>query len=101
MSFRQDRTNPSTAVSNWEGRSETPKGHPSTRVSQWLNGGLFGGGSVDTWFSIYSFQSSFTSSYGAAHSSPASPWTKAKNTALDGDGNEILGGETGDSQYIF
>lgn len=101
MSFRQDRTNPSTAVSNWEGRSETPKGHPSTRVSQWLNGGLFGGSSVDTWFSIYSFQSSFTSSYGAAHSSPARPWTTAKNTALDADGNVILGGETGDSQYIY
>ena len=47
MSFRQDRTNPSTAVSNWHGRSETPKGWPSTRVSTWLNGGLFsaaGGG---------------------------------------------------------
>jgi len=42
MSFRQDRTNPSTAVSNWHGRSETPKGWPSTRVSTWLNGGLFG-----------------------------------------------------------
>jgi len=42
MSFRQDRTNPSTAVSNWHGRSETPKGWPSTRVSTWMNGGLFG-----------------------------------------------------------
>ena len=44
MSFRQDRTNPSTAVSNWHGRSETPKGWPSTRVSTWMNGGLFGAG---------------------------------------------------------
>jgi hypothetical protein len=44
MSFRQDRTNPSTAVSNWKGRSETPKGHPSTQVDTWMNGGLFGGG---------------------------------------------------------
>jgi len=42
MSFRQDRTNPSSAVSNWKGRSETPKGWPSTRVSTWMNGGLFG-----------------------------------------------------------
>mgnify|MGYP003135048236 CR=1 FL=1 len=42
MSFRQDRTNPSTAVSKWKGRSETPKGWPSTRVSTWLNGGLHG-----------------------------------------------------------
>lgn len=44
MSFRQDRTNPSSAVSNWKGRSETPKGHPSTAVSAWMNSGLFGGG---------------------------------------------------------
>ena len=40
--FRQDRTNPSSAVSNWKGRSNTPQGWPSTRVSTWLNGGLFG-----------------------------------------------------------
>lgn len=44
MSFRQDRTNPSTAISNWKGRTETPKAHPSTAISTWLNGGLFGGG---------------------------------------------------------
>jgi len=42
--FRQDRTNPSTAVSNWRGRHDTPKGWPSTAVSSWLNGGLFGAG---------------------------------------------------------
>ena len=41
--FRQDRTNPSTAVSNWRGRHDTAKGWPSTAVSSWLNGGLFGG----------------------------------------------------------
>ena len=40
--FRQDRTNPSTAVSNWRGRLDTLKGWPSTGVSTWLNGGLFG-----------------------------------------------------------
>jgi hypothetical protein len=40
--FRQDRTNPSTAVSNWRGRHESSKGWPSTAVSTWLNGGLFG-----------------------------------------------------------
>jgi hypothetical protein len=43
MSFRQDRTNPSTAVSNWRGRTETRRGWPSTSVSTWTNGGLFGG----------------------------------------------------------
>ncbi len=42
--FRQDRTNPSTAVSNWKGRKDTPKAWASTAVSTWLNGGLFGGG---------------------------------------------------------
>ena len=42
--FRQDRTNPSTAVSNWRGRHDTPKAWPSTATSTWLNGGLFGGG---------------------------------------------------------
>ena len=41
--FRQDRTNPSTAVSNWRGRHDASKGWPSTAVSTWLNGGLFGG----------------------------------------------------------
>ena len=40
--FRQDRTNPSTAVSNWKGRRDSKKGHPQTAVSTWLNGGLFG-----------------------------------------------------------
>jgi hypothetical protein len=44
MSFRQDRTNPSSAVSNWKGRTDTPKAWPSTSVSTWLNSGLFGGG---------------------------------------------------------
>jgi hypothetical protein len=42
--FRQDRTNPSSAVSNWKGRKDTPKAWVSTAVSSWLNGGLFGGG---------------------------------------------------------
>ena len=42
--FRQDRTNPSTAVSNWKGRRDSKRGHPSTAVSTWLNGGLFGPG---------------------------------------------------------
>lgn len=44
MSFRQDRTNPSTAVSNWRGRTETRRGWPSTSVSTWMNGGLFSSG---------------------------------------------------------
>jgi hypothetical protein len=46
MSFRQDRTNPASAVSNWKGRTSTPKAWPSTAVSTWQNGGLFGGGGI-------------------------------------------------------
>ncbi len=42
--FRQDRTNPSKAVSNWKGRLDSKRGHPSTAVSLWLNAGLFGPG---------------------------------------------------------
>ena len=38
--FRQDRTNPSTAVSTWKGRKDLPKANPSTAVSAWMNGGL-------------------------------------------------------------
>lgn len=38
--FRQDRTNPSTAVSTWKGRKDLPKANPSTAVSGWMNGGL-------------------------------------------------------------
>ena len=53
MSFRQDRTNPSTAVSNWRGRSETPKGWPSTAVSTWMNGGLFGGSARYEWEKLF------------------------------------------------
>jgi len=44
--FRQDRTNPSTAVSTWKGRKDLPKANPSTAVSAWLNGGLAGGATI-------------------------------------------------------
>ena len=39
----QYRTNPSKAVSNFKGRWDSVFGWPSTAVSTWLNGGLFGG----------------------------------------------------------
>jgi hypothetical protein len=45
--LRQDRTNPSTAVSNWRGNRSTPKAWPSTAVSTWLNGGLFGAADIN------------------------------------------------------
>ncbi len=42
MSENQFRTNPSQYASNFRGRSSTSKGWPSTAVSTWTNGGLFG-----------------------------------------------------------
>ena len=45
--FRQDRANPSTAVSTWKGRKDLPKANPSTAVSAWMNGGLAGGRSEE------------------------------------------------------
>ena len=55
MSFNQYRTNPGQAVSNFKGRTDTPKAWPSTLVSAWTNGGLFGGGSLsETWILITS-----------------------------------------------
>jgi hypothetical protein len=42
--INQHRTNPSQAVSNFKGRWDSVFGWPSTAVSTWLNGGLFGGG---------------------------------------------------------
>ena len=45
--FRQDRANPGTRVSQWRGRHDTAKGWSGSRVSTWLNGGLFAGGIVD------------------------------------------------------
>ena len=44
--FRQDRTNPSTYVSTWNGRRDLAKANPSTAVSAWMNGGLAGGAAI-------------------------------------------------------
>lgn len=103
MSFRQDRTNPSSAVSNWHGRSETPKGWPSTRVSQWVNSGLFGAGSgANTWFGIYSFNSQTSTSDGAKYPCPARPWEKQTNAPLMSNGSiPMRATYTGNDQYMF
>ena len=50
--FRQDRTNPSTAVSTWKARKDLPKANPSTAVSAWMNGGLAGGGAFSAYGGI-------------------------------------------------
>jgi hypothetical protein len=41
--MKQERFNPSTSVSNWQGRSEYLKGYPGKAMSDALNGGFFGG----------------------------------------------------------
>jgi len=40
--INQYRTNPSQAISNFKGRWDSIFGWPSTAISTWLNGGLFG-----------------------------------------------------------
>ena len=55
MSFNQFRTNPGQAVSNFKGRTETPRAWPGTAVSTWTNGGLFGSASKPQWELLSSF----------------------------------------------
>jgi hypothetical protein len=43
--INQHRTNPSKAISSFKGRWDSVFAWPSTAVSTWLNGGLFGGAS--------------------------------------------------------
>ena len=46
--MKQERFNPSTNVSNWQGRSEYLKGYPGKAMSEALNGGFFGGDALGT-----------------------------------------------------
>ena len=46
--MKQERFNPSTNVSDWQGRSEYLKGYPSKAMSDALNGGFFGGDALGT-----------------------------------------------------
>ena len=48
MGLNQFRVNPSTAVSNYKGRSSIAKGWPSNAVYKWTNSGLFGGDVLGT-----------------------------------------------------
>ena len=81
--FRQDRTNPSTAVSNWRGRHDTPRAWPSTAVSTWLNGGLFGvtPNSFEA-LESYVFGSDASSVTFTSAGSSASPWTEYQDLML-------------------
>ena len=80
--FRQDRTNPSTAVSNWKGRRDSKRGHPSTAVSTWLNGGLFG--QPDSLEALESsvFGSDASSVTFTSAGSSASPWTEYQDLMI-------------------
>ena len=81
--FRQDRTNPSTAVSNWKGRRDTPKAWPSTAVSTWLNGGLYGAPDTGSWVALYSnVLGSDTASVTISSSGSEVAWTDFQDLVL-------------------
>ena len=52
MSFNQYRTNPGANVSNFKGRTDTPKAWPSTAVSTWMNSALFGSAGRQGWIAV-------------------------------------------------
>ena len=79
MSFNQYRTNPSQAVSNFKGRSETPRAWPSTAVSTWTNGGLFGGAVTPQWELLSSFNpTSYASGFEFDASAYNADWAAIK-----------------------
>lgn len=63
--MKQERFNPSTNVSNWQGRSEYLKGYPGQAMSGALNGGFFasGGAVYDGRYEWIAGYSSVASSY--------------------------------------
>jgi hypothetical protein len=62
--MKQERFNPSTNVSNWQGRSEYLKGYPGKAMSGALNGGFFAGStSYDGRYEWIAGYSSVSSSY--------------------------------------
>ena len=87
MSFRQDRTNPSSAVSNWKGRTETPKAWPSTSVSTWLNKGLFGPGAT-----VYRFMGWGTDSGGTN--------MQTLSAGVDNEGNHYFIGDANSGIFV-
>ena len=52
MSFNQYRTNPGANVSNFKGRTDTPKAWPGTAVSTWMNSALFGSAGRQGWIAV-------------------------------------------------
>jgi len=82
--FRQDRTNPSTAVSNWKGRKDTARGWPSTAVSTWLNGGLYGADpDTGSWHAIASTTlGSDTASVTLSSSGSSTAWSDYQDLVL-------------------
>ena len=80
--FRQDRTNPSTAVSNWKGRKDTARGWPSTAVSTWLNGGLFGAVDEDFQAILSTLVGSDSSSVTLTSAGSSAAWTEFQDLLL-------------------
>jgi len=93
--FRQDRTNPSTAVSNWRGRHDTPKAWPSTAVSTWLNGGLFGVVG-DAWVALNTnLLTSDTTTVTMTSAAATEPWSNFKDLMLISYGRDKYTGTIG------
>lgn len=82
--FRQDRGNPSSAVSAWKGRRDLPKAWPSTAVSSWMNGGLHGGGAdTGSWHAIASTTlTSDTASVTFTSAGSSKPWSDYEDLVL-------------------
>tara|TARA_R100000900_G_scaffold130333_6_gene106341 strand:+ start:687 stop:1361 length:675 start_codon:yes stop_codon:yes gene_type:complete len=74
--MKQERFNPSTNVSNWQGRSEYLKGYPGKAMSGALNGGFFGGAGQDPmerWTYITSPVNGVSGNYGVDNINTATP----------------------------
>ena len=97
MSFNQYRTNPGQAISNFRGRTDTPKAWPSTAVSTWTNGGLFGGAVTPQWellssFNPTSYASGFefdASAYNADWAAIKISWSARSTTATNANETKL------------
>jgi len=98
--MKLERFNPSTNVSNWQGRSEYLKGYPGKAMSDALNGGFFGGVKqtpAERWTYINSGHGS--GNYGVTNINTATPkydeiliWANcSQNNTWSGAGSIYLG----------
>ena len=98
--MKQERFNPSTNVSNWQGRSEYLKGYPGKAMSEALNGGFFGSGGqtpAERW--TYINDGHGTGNFGVTNINTATPkydelliWVNSsQNSSWSGAGSIYLG----------